>query len=436
MIETELKDVRRSHYSSELLPSMADQQVTVMGWILTVRRHGNISFATVRDKYGDVFIVAKKGGCPDEIREHLSELKPHSSVAVRGSVKPSAKSPSGVELVPAELRVFHKVEKIPPFEPLAKTVKNIDTRLEARPIDLRRKPLQHVFNLRSKILESIRSYLNRNDFTEVHTPKIISSATEGGAALFSIFYYNKEAFLAQSPQLYKEQLTMSFEKVFEIAPIFRAESSRTNRHLSEAISVDLEEAFVDYNDVMDRIEDIVRASVGAAADYARDKPDAELAVPAIPHEIPRYTYSELVSRMQNAGAKLDWGDDLYPSNLKLIGLDGFYFIRDWPLGPKPFYVKASRADPKVSESFDLMFGDLELSSGSTRIERRADITERMKNKGLNTDAFEYHLGSFDYGMPPHAGCGIGLERLLMALTGTENIRDVTFYPRDVDRLTP
>ena len=127
---------------------------------------------------------------------------------------------------------------------------------------------------------------------------------------------------------------------------------------------------------------------------------------------------------------------MYPSDLKKIGLKGFYFIKDWPLGPKPFYVKPSKNDPKISESFDLMFGELEISSGSTRIEKREEITERIKNKGMNIDAFEYHLGAFDYGMPPHAGCGIGLERLMMALTGTENIRDVTFYPRDVDRLTP
>jgi len=144
----------------------------------------------------------------------------------------------------------------------------------------------------------------------------------------------------------------------------------------------------------------------------------------------------LVEKMQKAGAKTEWGDDLYPSNLKKIGVEGFYFIKDWPLGPKPFYVKDSKINPKISESFDLMYGDLELSSGSTRIEKRHEIEERMKNKGMKTDAFEYHLGAFDYGVPPHAGCGIGLERLIMALTGTENIRDVTFYPRDVDRLTP
>ena len=436
MIETELGNLRRSHFSDEISSSMNGDEVTVMGWVLTIRGHGNISFATLRDKNGDISIIAKKGDCPDEIREKISSLKSHSSIAVIGKVKSSDKAPGGFEIIPTELRVFSEVEKIPPFEPTVKTVKNIETRLEVRPIDLRRDALQHIFKIRSLVLKSIRDYFTDQKFLEINTPKMIATATEGGAALFPIFYYNKEAFLAQSPQLYKEQLTMSFEKVFEIAPIFRAEPSRTNRHLAEAISIDLEEAFVDYNDVMNRIEEIIKISVKTVHDYVKDNPNAELVTPAIPETIPRYSYDDLVDKMQKAGAKTEWGDDLYPSNLKKIGLDGFYFITDWPLGPKPFYVKDSKSNPKISESFDLMFGDLELSSGSTRIEKRGELAERMKNKGMKIDSFDYHLGAFDYGVPPHAGCGIGLERLIMALTGTENIRDVTFYPRDVDRLTP
>jgi aspartyl-tRNA synthetase len=436
MIETELGSLRRSHYSNELNPSLDGTDVTIMGWVLTVRGHGNISFVTLQDKNGGISIVAKKGDCPDEVREKLSTLKAHSSIAIMGKVKSSEKSPNGFEIIPSEVRVFSEVQKIPPFEPLAKTVKNIDTRLEVRPIDLRRKTLQNIFKVRSQVLTSIRNYFNEQNFLEINTPKMIATATEGGAALFPIFYYNKEAFLAQSPQLYKEQLTMSFEKVFEIAPIFRAEPSRTNRHLAEAISIDLEEAFVDYNDVMNRIEDIIKISVNTVQDFAKENTEIEFIIPQTPENIPRYSYDDLVEKMQKAGAKTEWGDDLYPSNLKKIGLDGFYFIKDWPMGPKPFYVKESKSNPKISESFDLMFGDLELSSGSTRIEKRDELEERMKNKGMKTDAFDYHLGAFDYGVPPHAGCGIGLERLIMALTGTENIRDVTFYPRDVDRLTP
>ena len=436
MIGNELGDLRRSHYSMELNGLAEGTDVTVMGWVVTVRGHGNIAFATIRDKLGNIQIITKSGECDDDIREKLSTLKQHSSIAVVGKTRKNEKSPTGIEVVPSELRVFSEVEKIPPFEPYAKSVKNIDTRLEVRAIDLRRSVLQKIFLARSYTLRAIRDYLSTKDFVEINTPKMIATATEGGAALFPIFYYNKEAFLAQSPQLYKEQLTMSFEKVFEIAPIFRAEPSRTNRHLSEAISIDFEEAYVDYNDVMDRIEELVKACITTVQKFVKDNPDTDFKVPDMPDKIPRYKYSELIEKMQSAGLKTQWGDDLYPKNLQKIGLTGFYFIVDWPMGPKPFYVKVKKDDPKISESFDLMWGDLELSSGSTRIEKKSELEERMKNKGMKIDSFDYHLNVFDFGVPPHAGCGIGLERLMMALTGTENIRDTTFYPRDVDRLTP
>jgi len=339
MIETELGNLRRSHYSNEITSSMDGAEVTVMGWVLTIRGHGNISFATICDKNGEISVIAKKGDCSDEIREKISSLKAHSSIAVIGKVKLSEKAPNGYEIIPTELRVFSEVVKIPPFEPTVKTVKNIDTRLEVRPIDLRRKTLQHIFNARSLVLKSVRDYFTGQNFTEINTPKMIATATEGGAALFPIFYYNKEAFLAQSPQLYKEQLTMSFEKVFEIAPIFRAEPSRTNRHLAEAISIDLEEAFVDYNDVMSRIEEIIKIAVKTVIDYAKDNSNVEFIIPEMPETIPRYTYDDLVDRMQKAGAKTEWGDDLYPSNLKKIGLDGFYFITDWPLVQSHFMLR-------------------------------------------------------------------------------------------------
>ncbi|TLX83719.1 MAG: aspartate--tRNA(Asn) ligase [Thaumarchaeota archaeon] len=436
MIDTELGSWRRTIYSNQISPSLDGKEIIVMGWVSSVRDHGNLVFVMLNDKEGEMQITAKAGISPDEIRENLVKLKEQSTIAVKGTIKPSSKAPHGAEIIPSELRIFSAVEKIAPFTWQTKTVANIDTRLEIRAIDLRRNVLQHIFRMRSEVLKAIRNYLYEKGFIEINTPKMIATATEGGAALFPIFYYNKEAFLAQSPQLYKEQLTLSFEKVFEIAPIFRAEPSRTNRHLSEAISIDLEEAFFDYNDIMKHIENIIIRSIDSVKEYAKDLQETEYQIPELPKSIPQYSYSDLVDKMKNAGVKIEWGDDLYPSQLKKIQLSGFYFIKDWPLAPKPFYVKAKKDDPKVSESFDLMFGDLELSSGSTRIEKRADLEERMKNKGFKLDAFDYHLRIFDYGVPPHAGCGIGLERLMMALTGTENIRDTTFYPRDVDRLTP
>ncbi len=437
MTDNDLGTWRRTIYSDEINPSLDGKEVIVMGWVSSVRDHGNLVFMMINDKNGEIQITAKKGVCSEEIRQEIVMLKEQSSIAIKGIIKPSNKAPHGAEVAPIEMKIFSKAEKIAPFTSQTKTVANIDTRLEIRAVDLRRNILQHVFKARSFVLKSIRDYLYEKEFVEVNTPKMIATATEGGAALFPIFYYNKEAFLAQSPQLYKEQLTMSFEKVFEIAPIFRAEPSRTNRHLSEAISIDLEEAFADYSDIMKHIENIVKRAVQTIKDYnTKSNSDITFQIPEVPNSIPKYTYSELIEKMQKAGINAEWGDDLYASNLKKLNLTDFYFIKDWPLAPKPFYVKAKADDSKKSESFDFMYGDLELSSGSTRIEKRSELEERMKNKGFKLDAFDYHLRVFDYGVPPHAGCGIGLERLMMALTGTENIRDVTFYPRDVDRLTP
>ena len=437
MTDNNLGTWRRTIYSNEISPSLDGKEVVVMGWVSSVRDHGNLIFMMITDKNGDVQITAKKGACDEELRQEIVKLKEQSSVAIKGTIKPSNKAPHGAEISPIEMKIFSSAEKIAPFTSQAKTIVNIDTRLEIRAVDLRRNVLQHVFKARSIVLKSIRDYLYEKEFVEVNTPKMIATATEGGAALFPIFYYNKEAFLAQSPQLYKEQLTMSFEKVFEIAPIFRAEPSRTNRHLSEAISIDLEEAFADYNDIMEHIENIIKQVVITVKDYNEKlNEDVKFQIPEISDSIPQYTYSELIEKMQKAGITTEWGDDLYASNLKKLNITGFYFIKDWPLGPKPFYVKAKTDNDKLSESFDFMYGDLELSSGSTRIEKRSELEERMKNKGFKLDPFDYHLRVFDYGVPPHAGCGIGLERLMMALTGTENIRDVTFYPRDVDRLTP
>ncbi len=376
MIESELGDWRRTHYSNQLGSDLEESIVTIMGWVSTVRGHGNISFATINDKMGEIQIVAKKGSCPDNLIEDISKLKQHSCIGLVGKVKASEKSPTGVEIIPKEIRIFSTVEKIPPFDPHAKTVKNIDTRLEIRAIDLRRNVLQKIFQARNEVLKIIRHYLSEQSFIEINTPKMI------------------------------------------------------------AISIDFEEAYVDYNDIMKRIEEIIKQSISVVKKFSDNNSEVEFTIPDMPDTIPQYTYTELLDKIQATGAKSQWGDDLYPAQLKKIGVSGFYFIKDWPTGPKPFYVKVSKNDPKISESFDLMYGDLELSSGSTRIEKKSELQDRMKNKGMKIDAFGYHLNVFEYGVPPHAGCGIGLERLMMALTGTENIRDTTFYPRDVDRLTP
>jgi aspartyl-tRNA synthetase len=440
--EQDLGQWRRTHYSSEVSPSIGDKEVVVMGWVASVRDHGNIQFIILKDMHGEMQVTAKKGECSDSLFEMSKEIKEHSSIGVRGKVRPQEKAPNGAEIVPAEIRAFSIAKKAAPFMTQGKqSPVGIDTRLDLRAVDLRRNYLGSVFRIRQTVLNSVREFLARQKFIEVNTPKMIATATEGGAALFPIFYYDREAFLAQSPQLYKEQLTMAFESVFEIGPIFRAEPSRTNRHLSEAISIDVERAFVDYNDVMSLLERMIISIIETVKERnADDLKFMELQLPAVELPFPKYTYSDLIDKLQEAGERIQWGDDISPQVMKSLQddrLNGFYFIIDWPTSTKPFYVKPGAVDGgRVCESFDLMFGALEMSSGSTRINRKDQLVERMTKQGLKPDAFDYHLRVFDYGVPPHAGFGLGLERLMMALTKIENIRDATLYPRDIDRLAP
>lgn len=441
--EQDLVHWRRTHYSSEIRPSIGDNEVVVMGWVASVRDHGNIQFIILKDTHGELQITAKKGDCSDSLFQMAKEVKEHSSIGVRGKARPQEKAPKGVEIIPIEIKAFSIAKKAAPFLVQSKTsTVGIDTRLDLRAVDLRRNYLVSIFRIRQTVLNSIREFLVRQKFLEVNTPKMIATSTEGGAALFPIFYYDREAYLAQSPQLYKEQLTMAFESVFEIGPIFRAEPSRTNRHLSEAISIDVERAFVDYNDIMSLLERLIVNVIDSIKDRNQDELKyLKLQLPQLSLPFPKYTYSDLIDKLQEAGERVQWGDDISPPELKNIQdderLNSFYFIVDWPTSTKPFYVKPSIADNgRVCESFDLMYGALEMSSGSTRINRKDQLIERMAKQGLKPAAFESHLKVFDYGVPPHAGFGLGLERLMMALTKVENIRDTTLYPRDIDRLTP
>lgn len=433
---------RRTHYSYEINSSLNDMEVVIMGWISTIRDHGNIRFIMIRDMYDDIQVIAKKSECTEQLFEQIRQIKEHTTLAIRGKVRSQRKAPNGAEVIPSELKIFSIARKAAPFVVQSKISSvGIDTRLNLRAIDLRRNVLRSIFHIRHTTLNAIREFFVRKRFIEVNTPKMIATATEGGAALFPIFYYDREAFLAQSPQLYKEQLTMAFENVFEIGPIFRAEPSRTNRHLSEAISIDVEKAFVDYNDIITLLEDMISYIIDSVKkENKNDLHCLSLELPSIKLPFPKYSYSNLIDQLQGLGERIGWGDDLSPQALKNLPddrMNGFYFITDWPTSIKPFYVKPkSTGSDRVCESFDLMYGSLEISSGSTRINRKDELLERMKKQGLDIQSFDFHIKVFDYGIPPHAGFGMGLERLLMAITTINNIRDVTLYPRDIDRLTP
>jgi len=274
---------------------------------------------------------------------------------------------------------------------------------------------------------------------------IVEGIAESTALIVKVFsgaisdYFGKrKAYLAQSPQLYKEQLTLGLDRVFEIGPYFRAENSHTVRHLTEFTSVDIEAAFLDYEDVMDIVERVVK---NVATEF-REKHKADLTLAGGKgisiSKMDRLTYEQCLEELAKEGEKLQFGDDLSDAALRKLGEihRGFYFIMDWPLKLKPFYIHEKEDNAKLSKSFDLQHGYLELVSGGRRLHDPVKLRSRLAEQGLNPASFEEHLKAFDWGMPPHSGWGLGYDRLMMVLTGSQNVRDVVLYPRDTDRLTP
>jgi nondiscriminating aspartyl-tRNA synthetase len=430
---------KRTHYSKSIDTTLNGTEVTIIGWISSIREHSNIKFITVNDRFGSIQVTLKEGEYPSSLESQILKIRDHTAIAIKGKIRTEPKAPNGTELIPNSFRILSAANKNSPIVIQSRKGVGVDTRLDLRAIDLRRPYLQSIFNIRYTVLNSCREFLRQEGFIEVNTPKIIATATEGGATLFPIFYYDREAFLTQSPQLYKEQLTMAFENVFEIGPIFRAEPSRTNRHLSEATSIDVEKAYVDYNDVSEILERMILFLWNEIKDKNKSHLEyLKIQLPDITFPFKRFTYSDLIAKLQKSGQSIEWGDDISQqklSKLKDDDLKLFYFITDWPTSIKPFYVRPKPTGTEC-ESFDLMYGDLELSSGSTRIHDKDELIERMKKQGLNINAFDFHLKVFDYGMPPHAGFGLGLERLMMSMCGVDNIRDAVLFPRDIDRLSP
>jgi aspartyl-tRNA synthetase len=430
---------RRTHYSTEINSELDGEEVIVLGWIRDIRDLGGIRFVILQDKEGIIQITVPRDEVSEGLLKKAGSLQRQYSIGVRGKVKKMKLAPGGAEIIPSELRILGITQYPLPLDVTGRTPAEIDVRLDARILDLRRDENQAIFKIQHITLQSIRDFFSNRGFMEVHTPKIIASATEGGAALFPVAYFDREAFLAQSPQLYKEQLIMDFEKVFEIGPVYRAEESNTRRHLSEIISIDIEEAYATSKDVMGILEE----KICHVCSVVKEKCQKELKilkrkidVPEIP--LKRFTYDEILKELEEEGIHIPWGEDIPTPAYRTLGKihPHFYFITDWPTKSKAFYIKPRDENPEISEGFDLMWNWIELASGGTRVHSKNLLIKRLMEQGLSPKSFEYHLQVFDYGMPPHAGWAVGLARLMMALTGKKNIREVVLFPRDRFRLTP
>ncbi len=428
-----MTDIRRTHYTRQLGEDLIGRQVRIGGWIEDVRDIGKLAFVTVRDATGACQAIVTG----DNVQAAVQAPR-QSAVIVAGTVQKSKAKDFPVEVKVSELLILTKAVHPLPIDPTGRVESAFDKRLDARALDLRNPRVAAIFRLRSAGLEVVRDTLREEGFVEVNTPKIIGSASEGGANLFGFEYFKRKAYLAQSPQLYKEQLTLGLDRVFEIGPYFRAENSHTVRHLTEFTSIDIEAAFLDYEDVMD----IVERLVGNVIRDFNDNHKAELAAAGAQEiklgKIDRLTYEQCLDELGREGEKLQFGDDLSDAALRKLGEihKGFYFIMDWPLKLKPFYIHEKDDNPKLSKSFDLQHGYLELVSGGRRLHDPEKLKSRLVEQGLNPASFSEHLKAFDWGMPPHSGMGLGYDRLLMVLTGSQNVRDVVLYPRDTDRLTP
>lgn len=420
---------------------MDGAEVSLAGWAHEIRNLGGVCFLVLRDRTGLAQITMVKKLVDRALFNMVKSLSRESVVLVTGTVKAEPKAPRGFEITPKEIKVLSTAEVPLPLDTTGKVDCELDTRLDSRFMDIRRPCVLAGFEIESAVLRSLRDRFYSLGITEVFTPKIVAAATEGGTDLFPISYFEREAFLNQSPQLYKQMLMAAgMDRVFEIGPIFRAEEHDTRRHLNEAISIDVEASFADDKDVMEFLEGAVVSAYKYVTENCKRQLGVlglELAVPKTPFR--RVTYTEALEMAKERGrAEMQWGDDLDTETERFLGetIGEHYFLTDWPSSIKPYYTQPYEDKPEICKGFDLMHPRMELASGAQRVHDYSLLVERIKGKGLDPAGFEFYLRAFRYGMPPHAGWGLGLSRLVMTMLNLENIRDAVIFPRDRRRLVP
>ncbi|PWU82296.1 MAG: aspartate--tRNA(Asn) ligase [Candidatus Nitrosopolaris wilkensis] len=429
-------DIHRTHYTDQVQETLIGQVVSIAGWIEDIRDIGKVAFLTIRDIRGAAQVVLSANTLS------VAKDKPRqSAIIVSGVVQHSKSKDFPLEIKAEKVNIVTEAIHPLPIDPTGRVESAIDKRLDSRALDLRNPKTSSIFLLRSAVLDNIRTTLRSKAFVEVNTPKIIGSASEGGANLFGFEYFKKQAYLAQSPQLYKEQLILALDRVFEIGVYFRAENSHTVRHLTEFLSVDIEAAFINYEDAMDLAEEVIRNTFNVNKIIDRTDGDVlhdRLQLPTPRFPIDRLTYEQCIEGLWKEGEKLEFGEDLSDASLRKLGEihKGFYFIKDWPLKLKPFYIHEKLDNLELSQSFDLQYGYLELISGGQRHHDPVKLRKRLIDQGLNPMNFDRHLRVFGWGMPPHSGWGLGFDRLMMVLTHSDNIRETVLYPRDTERLIP
>jgi len=424
----------------EAFEKKAGTKIKLAGWVHEVRSLGKVRFLVLRDISGRIQTVGVKGETPEKDFELIGKINRESVVYIEGVVKDSKQALGGKEIGIEKVELVSEAgEKLPiDVSDFSKT--ELPKRLDYRFLDFHRERVQAIFRVQSTIMTAFREYMiQKQNALEAAFPSLIGASSEGGTDVFKVKYFEKEAFLSQSCQLYKQMLACSMEKVFAIFTCWRAEKHNTVRHLNECRQMDFEMAFADDKDAMAIMGECVQYIVKKVLENNKKELDlleAKLKIPEIKY-ITFKEASDLIKKHKvhvgeddlNSEAEEKLGE-LYP--------DTIVFVHDWPLSGKPFYImpKDQKADAKLSNGFDAIYRGMEITSGGQRIHLPELLIARLKAKGLNPEAFKDYVDSFRYGAPPHAGWAIGVERLTMLFLGLKNVREAVLFPRDRDRLTP
>jgi len=416
------------------------KEVTVRGWVHRVFKVGGKVFAWVRDSTGIVQVVFEKSSLPEETWPQVKKLTRESSLEVRGVVREDPRAPGGREVLAKTLKVYGFS---PPFPIRGK--EEVEFLLDIRHLWLRSRRMTAIMKIKHTVLKALREWLLREGWWEVTPPILTGSAVEGGATLFEVKYFDKKAYLSQSAQLYLEVLIYSLGKVWSLTPSFRAEKSRTRRHLSEYWHLEIEGAWYDMEDTMKVAEEMVAYAVRRVLEERREEleflgRDVSKLEPALETPYPRITYDEAIERLKAKGFNIGWGDDLGADEERALTQDFEkpFFVTHFPKHIKAFYMKTDPKRPEVVLGYDLLApeGYGEIIGGSQREDDYEKLLQRIKEEGLNPKDYEWYLDLRKYGTVPHSGFGLGVERLVMWVAGLDHIRDATPFPRWRGRIYP
>jgi len=437
---------RRTCYIEDVKPEMDGSNIVIYGWIHSVRDIGRVKFIVLRDKTGKIQVIARKNSIDEGKFKHISDLARESILWVKGTVQKSGIAKTGVEIILEDYGVISEAKPLPIeiWNPDINT--QFAKRVEYRYLDLRRPEVQALFKIRAKAQSLIRRFLESKGFIEINTPKIVLMGAESGADVFEVNYFGRQAYLSQSPQLYKQMLMSSgIEKVYEIAAYWRAEKSHTSRHLTEFWMLDVEVSFIDnIEDILKLLEDMMVYVISELKDEecrSLEVLNVKLNTPKSP--FPRVTIREAYKILAENGKILQYGDDLDTEAEEKLGEifmknydSEFLFVLEFPWGKSPFYSMRREDEPEWVIGFDLLYKGLEIASGKQREHRYEKLLQNVIEKKLKIDTLKWYLESFKYGMPPHGGFGFGIDRFIKQMLNLEDIREAILFPRDPERIHP